>query len=84
MNYSESIAYLYGLQKFGIKLGLHTIKRLLSSIGEPHKTFPSIHIAGTNGKGSTAALIASVLTEAGYKTGLYTSPHLLSFNERGS
>jgi dihydrofolate synthase/folylpolyglutamate synthase len=82
MNYSESIAYLYGLQKFGIKLGLHTIKRLLSSIGDPHKTFPSIHIAGTNGKGSTAALIASVLTEAGYKTGLYTSPHLVSFNER--
>ena len=82
MNYSESIAYLYGLQKFGIKLGLHTIKRLLSSIGDPHKKFPSIHIAGTNGKGSTAAFLASVLTEAGYTTGLYTSPHLLSFNER--
>ncbi len=82
MNYSESIAYLYGLQKFGIKLGLHTIKRLLSSIGDPHKQFPSIHIAGTNGKGSTAAFLASVLTEAGYTTGLYTSPHLLSFNER--
>jgi dihydrofolate synthase/folylpolyglutamate synthase len=82
MNYSESIAYLYGLQKFGIKLGLHTIKRLLSTIGDPHNKFPSIHISGTNGKGSTAAFLASVLTEAGYTTGLYTSPHLLSFNER--
>jgi dihydrofolate synthase/folylpolyglutamate synthase len=82
MNYSEALAYLYGLQKFGIKLGLHTIKRLLSSIGDPHKQFPSIHIAGTNGKGSTAAFLASVLTKAGYTTGLYTSPHLLSFNER--
>ena len=82
MNYSESIAYLYGLQKFGIKLGLHTIKQLLASVGNPHKKFPSIHIAGTNGKGSTAAFLASVLTESGYRTGLYTSPHLVSFNER--
>ena len=82
MNYSQSIAYLYGLQKFGIKLGLHTIKKLLRAVNEPHKNFPTVHIAGTNGKGSTAAFLASVLTAAGYKTGLYTSPHLSSFTER--
>lgn len=82
MNYAEAIAYLYGLQKFGIKLGLANIKNLLSSLGNPHKKFPAIHIAGTNGKGSTAALLSSVLTQAGFKTGLYTSPHLTSFTER--
>ena len=82
MNYSQSIAYLYGLQKFGIKLGLHTIRKLLRSIDDPHKKFPAVHIAGTNGKGSTAAFLASVLTASGYKTGLYTSPHLSSFTER--
>jgi dihydrofolate synthase/folylpolyglutamate synthase len=82
MNYSQSIAYLYGLQKFGIKLGLRTVRKLLRSIDDPHKKFPAVHIAGTNGKGSTAAFLASALTASGYKTGLYTSPHLSSFTER--
>jgi dihydrofolate synthase/folylpolyglutamate synthase len=82
MNYSQSISYLYGLQKFGIKLGLHTIRKLLRTVDQPHKKFQTVHIAGTNGKGSTAAFLASVLTAAGYKTGLYTSPHLSSFTER--
>ena len=73
---------LFGLSRLGIKLGLdHTIK-LLECCGNPHKYFRSIHIAGTNGKGSTATFIASILQEAGYKVGLYTSPHLISFNER--
>lgn len=77
-----TLEYLYGLQKFGMKLGLHNILELLRSIGDPQKQFPSVHIAGTNGKGSTSSMIAAVLTAAGYKVGLYTSPHLVRFNER--
>ena len=82
MTYQKSIAYLYGLQKFGIKLGLENISRLLSLFNNPHHEQTVIHIAGTNGKGSTAAFLASILSQAGYKTGLYTSPHLISFTER--
>lgn len=77
-----SIAFLYSLQSFGMKLGLRNIRALLRSVGDPHRSFPSIHIAGTNGKGSTSAMIAAVLTAAGYRVGLYTSPHLVLFNER--
>jgi dihydrofolate synthase/folylpolyglutamate synthase len=73
---------LYGLEVFGMKFGLRGIRTLLASIGNPHKNFPSIHIAGTNGKGSTSSMLAAVFTAAGYKTGLYTSPHLVSFAER--
>jgi dihydrofolate synthase / folylpolyglutamate synthase len=65
-----------------MKLGLHGIKALLRFLDNPEKQFPSIHIAGTNGKGSTASMIAAVFTSAGYKTGLFTSPHLVNFNER--
>jgi dihydrofolate synthase / folylpolyglutamate synthase len=65
-----------------MKFGLHGIKALLCSLDNPEKQFPSIHIAGTNGKGSTASMIAAVFTSAGYKTGLFTSPHLVNFNER--
>ena len=82
MSYQQSITYLYGLQKFGIKFGLAKISKLLSSIDNPHKKLSSIHIAGTNGKGSTASCLASVLSKAGYQVGLYTSPHLSSFTER--
>ena len=67
---------------FGMKLGLRNIRALLRSIGDPHRAFPSVHIAGTNGKGSTSSMIAAILTAAGYKVGLYTSPHLVHFNER--
>ena len=77
-----TLTYLYGLQKFGMKLGLRNILELLRSVGDPQKQFLSVHIAGTNGKGSTSAMIAAVLTAAGYKVGLYTSPHLVRFNER--
>ena len=65
-----------------MKLGLENISLLLNELGNPHQKFPTIHIAGTNGKGSTAAMLASVLIAAGYKTGLYTSPHIIDFRER--
>jgi len=81
-NYTETIDYLYGLQRYGIKLGLENPRRLMSILGEPQKSFQSVHVAGTNGKGSTAAMIASILKESGLKVGLYTSPHLVSFTER--
>lgn len=81
-DYEDSIAYLYGLQKYGIKLGLENTIRLLSLLDNPQNSFRSIHIAGTNGKGSTAAMIASILRAAGFRVGLFTSPHLVSFTER--
>ena len=74
--------YLQSLEKFGINLGLNRIICLLNKLDNPHQKFQSIHIAGTNGKGSTAATIASILTESGYKVGLYTSPHLFDYRER--
>jgi len=73
---------MFALQRFGIKLGLATIRNILNGLGNPQRTFACIHIAGTNGKGSIAASIASILQQAGYRTGLYTSPHLIDFNER--
>ncbi len=82
MSYSETIHYLYSLQKQGIKFGLSNIIKLMSSLGDPQKPYPSFHIAGTNGKGSTSAIIASVLKALGLKIGLFTSPHLVSFTER--
>ncbi|SDZ92108.1 dihydrofolate synthase / folylpolyglutamate synthase [Desulfuromusa kysingii] len=81
-NYQESLAYLYSLQFFGIKLGLENIHKLLSCVGNPQQSLRIIHIAGTNGKGSTAAALASIFNAAGISAGLYTSPHLHSFTER--
>ncbi len=81
-NYNDTVDYLYGLRRHGIKLGLENPRTLMRILGEPQKSFRSIHIAGTNGKGSTAAIIASVLKENGLRAGLYTSPHLVSFTER--
>lgn len=81
-DYNETVDYLYGLQKHGIKLGLKNTERLMSILGEPRNSFRSVHIAGTNGKGSTAAIIASILKESGFKVGMFTSPHLVSFTER--
>lgn len=80
--YTETIDYLFRLQRVGIKLGLDNIRTLLAEIGNPHRQFPAIHIAGTNGKGSTAAVLASILQEQGYKVGIFTSPHLMDFCER--
>jgi len=82
VTYSQAIAYLYGLQRYGVKLGLENIQRLLEAVGDPHRRFPSILIGGTNGKGSTAVFLSSILRAAGYRVGLYTSPHLLEFTER--
>lgn len=82
MSYQQSIAYLYGLQKFGIKFGLSKISALLASLDNPHKKLSCVHVGGTNGKGSTAACLASILSNAGYTVGLYTSPHLSRFTER--
>jgi dihydrofolate synthase/folylpolyglutamate synthase len=81
-NYNETVNFLYGLQRHGIKLGLENPRRLMNVLGEPQKSFRSVHIAGTNGKGSTATIIASILKRTGVKVGLYTSPHLVSFTER--
>ena len=80
--YSETLAYLYGLEKFGTILGLDNVRWILSLLNDPQDSFTSIHIAGTNGKGSVAAMVSTVLTKAGYRTGAYTSPHLVSFTER--
>lgn len=73
---------LFALQRFGIKPGLERTIKLSEIIGNPHTKFPSIHIAGTNGKGSVCSLLSSIFIEAGYKVGLYTSPHIKDFNER--
>ncbi|NCO74319.1 MAG: bifunctional folylpolyglutamate synthase/dihydrofolate synthase [Cyanobacteria bacterium] len=69
-------------QKFGIDLSLNRIENLLNLLGNPHKKVPIIHVAGTNGKGSVCAYLSSIFTQAGYKTGRYTSPHLVNWNER--
>ena len=82
MDYRQSIAYLFSLQRFGIKLGLSNITTLLKHLGNPHQSLRCIHIAGTNGKGSTAAFLQSILKHSGYRAGLFTSPHLVSFTER--
>lgn len=82
MTYSDCLKSMYGLRRFGIKLGLSTIQNILSGLGNPHERFSSIHVAGTNGKGSVASFLAAILKACGYKVGLYTSPHLVRFNER--
>ena len=81
-DYEACLAKMFSLRRFGIKLGLGTIRNILKELGNPQNRFSSIHIAGTNGKGSIASGIASILIAAGYRVGLYTSPHLVTFNER--
>ncbi len=81
-NYVSAERFILSREFFGMKLGLENISQFLESIGSPQHTYPTIHLAGTNGKGSTAAMIATVLHKAGYKTGLFTSPHLVSLRER--
>lgn len=82
MNYQEALDYISSVYKFGSKLGLENIKYLLNLMGNPHQGLKVIHVAGTNGKGSTSSFISSVLVEQGYKVGLYTSPFLEEFTER--
>jgi dihydrofolate synthase/folylpolyglutamate synthase len=80
--YQKSLDYLYGLEKFGMVFGLAQVERILEAIGNPHREIQALHIGGTNGKGSTAAMMASILQKEGYQVGLYTSPHLVRFTER--
>jgi len=82
MNYTETIDYLFGLSNVGIKLGLRRIRVLLEALGSPERRMRIVLVAGTNGKGSVAAMIHSVLSAAGLRTGRYTSPHLIDFEER--
>lgn len=78
----EALAYLAGLNPSGIKLGLERVRAALEALGHPERRAPVLHVAGTNGKGSTSAFAAAALRAAGHKVGLYTSPHLVRVNER--
>ncbi|SHH02015.1 bifunctional folylpolyglutamate synthase/dihydrofolate synthase [Tepidibacter thalassicus] len=82
MNYNEALEYIHGTYKFGRKLGLDNITKLLELLGNPQEHLNVIHVAGTNGKGSTCSFISSILVNQGYKVGLYTSPYLETFTER--
>lgn len=81
-SYSETLNYIFNLRGGEIDLRLHRVEQMLSLFDHPERRFPALHIAGTNGKGSTAAMLHRVLTAQGYRTALYTSPHLVSFTER--
>jgi dihydrofolate synthase/folylpolyglutamate synthase len=80
--YQEAVDWLFQVRRFGPERTLDPIRRLAGMLGDPHNSFKAIHITGTNGKGSTSAMIASILRAAGYRVGLYTSPHLERFTER--
>ncbi len=82
MTYAAALAVLEARQETKIVLGLSRVRAHLARIGNPHLAVPAFHVAGTNGKGSTCAMLSAVLTAAGYRTGLYTSPHLVSVRER--
>ena len=84
MNYQECLSYLrdLGHELRGVHFSLEAITAILARLGDPHRQYPTVIVAGTNGKGSTSAILASILGAAGYRTGLYTSPHLIRVNER--
>jgi dihydrofolate synthase/folylpolyglutamate synthase len=82
MTYSQTIEYLYSLRLFGMKLGLGNTLRLAAALGNPHERLRFIHVAGTNGKGSTCAMLENIYRAAGWRVGLFTSPHLVMFAER--
>src|SRR5262245_3675433 len=82
MDYPQAIQFLYGLRQFGLKLGLENTFKLAALAGNPHERLRFIHVAGTNGKGSTCAFLESIYRQAGLRVGLFTSPHLVSFRER--
>ena len=82
MNYNEAMSYIQDTAKFGSNLGTERTEKILEILGNPHKDLKCIHIAGTNGKGSTTAMITNILIEAGYKVGMYTSPYIEEFEER--
>ena len=82
MNYEEALSYIHGISWTFCKPGLERISALCQRLGNPERKLKFVHVAGTNGKGSFCSMLSSVLTEAGYKTGLYTSPYIVEFNER--
>ncbi|MGA7828150.1 MAG: folylpolyglutamate synthase/dihydrofolate synthase family protein [Geobacteraceae bacterium] len=82
MTYQETLSHIYGLARFGMKPGLERIRATLRALSDPQEAVQTIHVAGTNGKGSTAAFLSSILTSGGHTTGLFTSPHLIAFPER--
>ena len=82
VSYNSCLNTLYSLRRYGIILGLDVIGNILKGVGNPQNNFNTIHVAGTNGKGSIASALSTILHKAGYKVGLYTSPHLVRFNER--
>src|SRR5271166_578770 len=82
MTYPEAIQFLYGLRLFGAKFGLENTFKLAALAGNPQENLRFIHVAGTNGKGSTCAMLESIYCAAGLRVGLFTSPHLISFRER--
>src|SRR6476661_10569684 len=82
MTYAEAVQFLYDLQMFGAKFGLENTFKLAALAGNPHQKLRFIHVAGTNGKGSTCAMLESIYRTAGLRVGLFTSPHLVAFGER--
>src|SRR5438045_1417160 len=82
MLYDQAIEFLYGLRIFGAKLGLGNPRKLAALAGYPHERLRFVHVAGTNGKGSTCAMLESICRAQGLRVGLFTSPHLVSFRER--
>jgi dihydrofolate synthase/folylpolyglutamate synthase len=82
MGYADLVQWMFNLERFGIKLGLENMTEYMSRVGNPQRDFRSVHVTGTNGKGSVCAFLASVLKESRLKVGLYTSPHLVDFRER--
>lgn len=82
MNYEDSVKYIHSLLKFGMNLGLRRISALLNELGNPQEKLEFIHVAGTNGKGTTSTMLSSILCAAGKKTGLFTSPYVFDFCER--
>ena len=84
MNYEQAMEYIHAVQWAGHKPGLTRTRTLLAALGDPHKKLQFVHVAGTNGKGSTAAMLASCLQAAGYRVGLYTSPFTSASRSTGS
>ncbi|HNP60402.1 MAG TPA: folylpolyglutamate synthase/dihydrofolate synthase family protein [Nitrospirales bacterium] len=80
--YLETLEFLFSLHRFGIKLGLESITDILDRLDNPQHRYATVHVAGTNGKGSSSAMVAAILQASGYRVGLYTSPHLIDFRER--
>ena len=82
LHYEEALDWIHSIERFGMNQGLERIEKLLDLLGNPHRSCNYLHIGGTNGKGSTAAFVASIMEEAGYRVGLYTSPYLVEFTNR--